>query len=45
MKVLHDIHTHNVFSACCEDKTASTPAYIAKEMELGMRLFGLSNHI
>lgn len=45
MKILHDIHTHNVFSACCEDKTASTPAYIAKEKELGMRLFGLSNHI
>ena len=45
MKVLHDIHTHNVFSACCEDKTASTNAYSAKEMELGMRIFGLSNHI
>ena len=45
MKVLHDIHTHNVFSACCEDKTASTAAYMAKERELGMRIFGLSNHI
>ncbi|MBQ8641179.1 MAG: hypothetical protein IJ480_03095 [Clostridia bacterium] len=45
MKILHDIHTHNVFSACCGDKTASTAAYLEKEAALGMKLFGLSNHI
>ena len=45
MKVLHDIHTHNVFSACCEDKTASTAAYLEKEAALGMKLYGLSNHL
>ncbi|MBR5446079.1 MAG: hypothetical protein IKV57_08145 [Clostridia bacterium] len=45
MKILHDIHTHNVFSACCGDKTASTTAYLTREKELGMRIFGLSNHI
>lgn len=45
MKILHDIHTHNVFSACCGDRTASTAAFLAKEAELGMRIFGLSNHL
>ena len=45
MKILHDIHTHNIFSHCCRDMTASTEAYIRKEEELGMRIFGLSNHI
>ncbi len=45
MKILHDIHTHNAFSACCGDKLASTDAFIAKEIELGNKIFGLSNHI
>lgn len=45
MKILHDIHTHNIFSSCCVDRGASTVAYLQKEAELGMRLFGLSNHI
>ena len=45
MKILHDIHTHNLFSSCCTDYTASTDAYLQKEAALGMRLFGLSNHI
>lgn len=45
MKIVHDIHTHNVFSHCCSDYTASTEAYIAKEREIGNRVFGLSNHI
>lgn len=45
MKILHDIHTHNVFSACCADRTASTAAYLEKEAQLGMKLFGLSNHL
>ena len=45
MKIAHDIHTHNVFSKCCKDKNASTTAYIQKEIELGMKTFGLSNHI
>lgn len=45
MKILHDIHTHNVYSHCCTDKTASTAAYIAKEREIGNRVFGLSNHL
>ena len=45
MKILHDIHTHNVFSACCDDKTASTAAYLEKEASLGMKIFGLSNHL
>ncbi len=45
MKIRHDVHTHNAFSACCADKLASTDAYIEKEIELGNRIFGLSNHI
>jgi len=45
MKILHDIHTHNVFSACCSDSGASTAAYLEKEAALGMRVFGLSNHL
>ena len=45
MKILHDIHTHNVFSNCCSDPSASTEAFVKKEEELGMRVFGLSNHI
>lgn len=45
MKILHDIHTHNLFSSCCGDHSASTVAYLEKERELGIRLFGLSNHI
>ena len=45
MKIAHDIHTHNVFSKCCKDKNASTTAYIQKEIELGIKTFGLSNHI
>lgn len=45
MKLVHDVHTHNVFSHCCTDRTASTEAYIAKEIQLGNRVFGLSNHI
>lgn len=45
MKILHDIHTHNIFSNCCRDQEASTSAYLKKEAELGMKLFGLSNHI
>ena len=45
MKILHDIHTHNVFSNCCIDPNASTEAFVKKEEELGMKLFGLSNHI
>lgn len=45
MKIVHDIHTHNIFSHCCTDRSASTEAYIAKEREIGHRVFGLSNHI
>jgi histidinol phosphatase-like PHP family hydrolase len=45
MKIVHDIHTHNVFSHCCSDYGATTEAYIAKEQEIGNRVFGLSNHI
>ncbi|MBQ7347154.1 MAG: hypothetical protein IJW55_04285 [Clostridia bacterium] len=45
MIVVHDVHTHNVFSHCCTDRTASTAAYMQKETELGMKVFGLSNHI
>lgn len=45
MKILHDVHTHNVYSHCCTDTTASTAAYIAKEREIGNRVFGLSNHL
>lgn len=45
MKIVHDIHTHNVFSHCCTDRSASTEAFIAKQVELGNRVFGLSNHI
>ncbi len=45
MKILHDIHTHNIFSSCCMDTGASTEAYINKEKELGMKVFGLSNHV
>lgn len=45
MKIVHDVHTHNVFSHCCTDRNASTAAYIAKEQEIGNRVFGLSNHI
>ncbi len=45
MKIVHDVHTHNVFSHCCGDHGATTEAYIAKERELGNRVFGLSNHI
>ena len=45
MKIVHDIHTHNIFSHCCSDNGASTEAFIAKEQEIGNRVFGLSNHI
>lgn len=45
MKIFHDVHTHNIFSNCCTDKGASTVAFLNKEAELGMRTFGLSNHI
>lgn len=45
MIVLHDIHTHNIFSNCCTDMTASTDAYLKKAAELGLRMFGLSNHL
>ena len=45
MKILHDIHTHNVFSNCCGDPSASTEAFVKKEEEMGMKLFGLSNHV
>lgn len=45
MKILHDIHTHNVFSNCCFDPSATTEAFVKKEEALGMKLFGLSNHI
>lgn len=45
MKILHDVHTHNLFSNCCTESAASTAAYIAKEQEIGNRVFGISNHI
>lgn len=45
LHISHDIHTHNVFSLCCSDPLASTAAYLEKEAELGITLFGLSNHI
>jgi len=45
MKVLHDIHTHNVLSTCCGQSGATTENYIKREMELGMKVFGLSNHV
>ena len=45
MKILHDVHNHNIFSNCCNDPSASTAAFVAKEVELGNKIFGLSNHI
>ena len=45
MKILHDVHNHNIFSNCCNDNSASTDAFVAKEVELGNKIFGLSNHI
>ena len=45
MKVLHDVHTHNIFSSCCSDRTASTAAFVEKEASLGNKIFGLANHI
>ena len=45
MKILHDIHTHSSLSSCCGDPLATVDAYLQKEKELGMRLFGLSNHL
>lgn len=45
MKILHDIHTHNVMSLCCGDPNATTENYIREEERLGMKIFGLSNHI
>ena len=45
MKILHDIHTHNVLSSCCGQSGATTENYIKREMELGMKVFGLSNHV
>ena len=45
MKILHDVHTHNIFSHCCNDHSASTEAFMQKEFEIGNRVFGLSNHI
>ncbi|MBQ4353479.1 MAG: hypothetical protein IJC71_01155 [Clostridia bacterium] len=45
MKSNHDIHTHNLFSACCRDFRADVPAMIRREEELGVEIFGLSNHI
>ena len=40
MKANHDIHTHNMFSNCCRDKTATVPAMIQREEELGVEIFG-----
>lgn len=45
MKILHDIHTHSSLSSCCCDPKATVEAYLQKEKEMGMRLFGLSNHL
>ncbi len=45
MKILHDIHTHNMFSNCCSDHTATVPAYFESAKKNGLRTFGLSNHI
>lgn len=45
MKILHDVHNHNIFSNCCSDNSASTDAFVKKELELGNKIFGLSNHI
>ena len=45
MKILHDVHNHNIFSNCCNDAWASTDAFVKKEVELGNKIFGLSNHI
>ena len=45
MKIRHDVHNHNIFSNCCNDNAASTDAFVAKEVELGNKIFGLSNHI
>ena len=45
MKVLHDIHTHNLMSLCCSDPLATTENYIRKAEEVGLKTFGLANHI
>ncbi|MBQ9112973.1 MAG: hypothetical protein IJY08_05255 [Clostridia bacterium] len=45
MKILHDIHTHNVLSNCCRDFNATVIAYMNREKELGIKTFGLSNHV
>ena len=45
MIIAHDIHTHNVLSNCCPSRTAHTEAMVQREIELGNRIYGLSNHI
>lgn len=45
MKILHDTHTHNIYSICCTDSSASTEAYIEKAREIGLKVFGISNHL
>lgn len=45
MKVLHDIHTHNIMSLCCSDPNATTENYIKEAEEVGLKTFGLANHI
>ncbi|MBE6546279.1 MAG: hypothetical protein E7668_02410 [Ruminococcaceae bacterium] len=45
MKILHDLHVHNILSSCCGQSGATTENYIKREMELGMKVFGLANHV
>ncbi|MBQ8214363.1 MAG: hypothetical protein IJZ80_10165 [Clostridia bacterium] len=45
MKVLHDMHTHTLFSPCCNDPEATIEAYVAKAAEMGYRALGISNHL
>ena len=45
MHVTHDLHTHNLFSSCSYDPQATTRNCVRKAMELGHRVFGISNHL
>ena len=45
MKITHDVHTHSLLSQCCYDPVATVEAYVKRAMELGHKVFGISNHL
>lgn len=45
MKIRHDIHTHTLFSTCCEDPEATMAAFVREAHELGHKVIGISNHL